>query len=125
MKSPDEIKKGLECCMGDPLVWHCEECPYADDGAEADDGCDYNGAQVMQDALALIQQLEAKVPRWISVEERLPEKAGAYVVYGVGRIAFATFYPSIQMWVSNVDAGITHWMPLPEPPEEENNNGKE
>ena len=65
---PEDIKKGLECCIkGD-----CDNCPYY--------GVKFDCSDVMKaDALAYIQQLEAKVGKdtnvssWISVEERLPE----------------------------------------------------
>lgn len=46
MKTPDEIKKGLNCNNID----HCNDCPY--------DGLDC-AKHVDQDALAYIQQLEA------------------------------------------------------------------
>lgn len=49
MKSPDEIKKGLECCAASYADCH-KECPYKLD-------CD--GSQILKDALALIQQLES------------------------------------------------------------------
>lgn len=58
-KTPDEIKKGPECCLGDTYAYHCDECPYADDESEVDDGCGDNGIQLLEDALALIQQLES------------------------------------------------------------------
>ena len=46
MKTPEEIKKGLECCKSNPT---CSICPYYNE-----DDC-----QVMEsDALAYIQQLE-------------------------------------------------------------------
>lgn len=46
MKSPEEVKKGLECCKSNPT---CSLCPYYED-----DDC-----QMMEaDALAYIQQLE-------------------------------------------------------------------
>ena len=49
-KTNDEIKKGLECCIKSPF--RCKnDCPYKE-------GC--NGEQIMVDALALIQQLEAE-----------------------------------------------------------------
>ena len=50
-KTPDEIKKGLECCM----MSTCEpSCPY-------DNPVDCGFAvQLLQDALALIQQLQAE-----------------------------------------------------------------
>lgn len=50
MKSPDEIKKGLECCSISYADCN-NECPYKPD-------CD--GSQILKDALALIQQLQAE-----------------------------------------------------------------
>lgn len=67
MKTHEEIKKGLECCTI-PL---CAECPY-----DSEASCVVKN----EDALAYIQQLEAKVPKWISVEERLPEKYSPVVI---------------------------------------------
>ena len=47
-KTPDDVKKGLECCIKSPF--RCkDDCPYKE-------GCD--GEQIMVDALAFIQQLE-------------------------------------------------------------------
>lgn len=60
MKTPDEIKKGLEICKQGGN-WHdtCGKgCPYA-----GDDEC---AKALPADALAHIQQLEAKVPKWIT-----------------------------------------------------------
>lgn len=54
MKTPDEIKKGLECCSIDD--YHCGEgCPYKDSCITEDR---YKALEA--DALALIQQLEVK-----------------------------------------------------------------
>ena len=50
MKTPDEIKKGLECCTI-PL---CAECPY-----DGEASCVVKN----EDALAYIQQLEEKYER--------------------------------------------------------------
>ena len=52
MKSPDEIKKGLDCCSEDG----CKKCPYWEDCSMADGFSELAG-----DALALIQQLESKL----------------------------------------------------------------
>lgn len=49
MKSPDEIKKGLECCTE---MCNSESCPYWEDS-----DCTTN---VRNDAIALIKQLEAE-----------------------------------------------------------------
>lgn len=56
-------------------------------------------------------------PQWISVEERLPEdKKDEYVLVVCdyhGKISVETR----KKW--NLDSSVTHWMPLPEPPEVE------
>ena len=75
MKTPDEIKKWLECCTHVT----CNGCPYDEDGCAT--------SQQIIDALEYIQQLEhhigeltekvaqleAAQPKWISVDERPPE----------------------------------------------------
>lgn len=58
MKTPEEIKKGLECCILETddtsLVDHCRACPYQPTGL-----C---FRTLLKDALAYIQQLEAFAP---------------------------------------------------------------
>ena len=58
--------------------------------------------------------------KWISVEERLPEDGQTVVIY------HPRWSPVVHNWTGwafrdtigpNADAP-THWMPLPEPPEE-------
>ena len=117
-RTPEEIKTGLLCSNG------CCDCPYAGCITE-DETC---SEHVEKDVLALIDHLEAKVPRWISVEERLPEYVISAFVYarlcGGGRICkigstyISSFMPPTKSW-SDVPDGwkVTHWMPLPEPPE--------
>lgn len=76
MKTPDEIKKGLALCIDNEAA--CIGCPY--------DDVETCHCDLMEDAFALIQQLEAKVPKWISVEKKLP-KRGEFVLlqYEIGR----------------------------------------
>lgn len=53
MKTPDEIKKGLECCA---RVGYCYQCPYQEECFHpSDDACPMH-----MDALAYIKQLEAE-----------------------------------------------------------------
>lgn len=63
---------------------------------------------------------------WISVTDRLPEKAGKYIVCrqfhngqcGVGADAFLLGAEKPRWKADFVIGGgkVTHWMPLPEPP---------
>lgn len=141
MKSLEEIKKGLECCLDD-----CERvgnCPYS--GTFGCDEC------LKRDAFAYIEQLEERcerllrtaemlndalqeyqeIPRWIPVEERLPEKMKIVLVFK-RRTAYFTWSDAMwnietdwrgeDDWSKNPHNGcfaVTHWMPLPEPPKKE------
>ena len=78
MRTPEEIKKGLECCVSNPL---CHECPYyneVDCNVMERDAFAYiqqlEEDRKERDILAdAYQQLEAAQPKWISVKERLPD----------------------------------------------------
>lgn len=107
MKKSEEIKKGLECyskrkfCAG-------RNCPYYNAL------CDYEN--IMVDALSLIQQLEAQVPRWISVEERMPEDDGDVLLVIDSEIGLGYYSIYFDEWVdyTRTDVNhVTHWMPLP------------
>ena len=127
MKTPEEIKKGLTCaidgCM-EPEV--CERCPY---NIKADVMC--HVSEMANDAIALIERLESerdaaldKVPKSISVEERLPENDAKYLVYMPDyRLHEVAEYYGDGEWLAvdftNLTRHVSHWMPLPEPPEEE------
>lgn len=127
MKTPDEIKKGLLICSGG--FGDCAECPYHQIPAAC--------MKLSQDALAYIHQLEnhigeltekvaqleAAQPKWISVEERLPDEPGEVLACVYGRICIAWYSnrcfetPSGMVFYACENA-VTHWMPLPEPPKE-------
>ena len=61
MKSPEEIKKGLECGF-------CHECPYDNNELETVEEC---SRQVLKDALAYIQRLETERHQLLTKCERL------------------------------------------------------
>ena len=83
-------------------------------------------AAALDMAIAALEQ-----DRWISVEERLPNKYEEVLIctdeYGKSLMGFAT----TAIWEGNIwlEAwtkketiwAVTHWRPLPEPPKEENN----
>ena len=113
--------------------FNCEECPefkYA-----KDDKC--RMAFIADHLIAN----GVTVQRWIPVSERLPESNGAYLVhagrryidcvrfakdlYAIDPYDFAIrkgksgFYIYDSEYGFDVYEGVTHWMPLPEPPKED------
>lgn len=82
---------------------------------------------------------------WVSVEDRLPEddtseyKAQIAVLvltdresikikkrtYHPGRVYYGKFYPERWDWGTFNDDRITHWMPLPAPPDRRPPEGEE
>ncbi len=64
---------------------------------------------------------------WISVNERLPVKDCTVLVAVDQRVAIADWYVKDGWSISREDSAmgmtsntVTHWMPLPDPPEAEN-----
>ena len=66
-KSPDQVKKGVKCCAASYADCH-KECPYKPD-------CD--GTQILKDALALIQQLQADNAQQVRCIENMTDKLNA------------------------------------------------
>ena len=67
-----------------------------------------------------IWQLKQQMPRWISVEERLPERDKEVLclfVYPEGTSVCQNVYYGSGHWLGEGDH-VTHWMPLPELPKE-------
>ena len=57
---------------------------------------------------------------WISVEERLPDLYGTYLVYTYDNHIKLGYFCELVIGLppSFDDYAVTHWMPLPEPPKE-------
>ena len=115
MKTPEEIKNGLACC-DEASGEECYHCPYMIDCETFD-----NAGNLSRDALAYITQLEARVPKWISVKDKLPEyykdllvivREGGAVLYMIAHLCIG------GIMVSNsgerINGVVTHWMPLPD-----------
>ena len=131
-RTPEEIKDALKHCI-EPVPYGCEVCPY-------NETCLEHAPEI--DSIALIDRLEterdealAKVPKWISVEELMPEHGTDVLVLtapgtlSLGKNCVVAEYIHPRMEKSgvfiNFYAGyddknilaVTHWMPLPEPPD--------
>lgn len=125
MKTPDEIKKGLKCC----LIALCKACPYGNDP-----GCTSKNL----DALAYIQQLEAQVPKWRTMcDEQKPKHGQEYFIrYGfcVNGIKLSPKFYGVAKYHTSGSNGyvdgphfdnegtagmfVTHWMEIPLLPED-------
>lgn len=145
-----EIVQALRCISttGDHQV-NCEQCPYWKKeqlngrlkeklGTDTWASCDID--KVGLDAADLIECLTAenaalreKVPQWISVEDRLPEVwineeddvLVNYMIYSQDfGVDIGNYHANAKRWLCMaIPCTVTHWMPLPEAPEE--HNGKE
>lgn len=85
---------------------------------------------LMGRVLYIIDQMPTitTMPQWIRAEERLPEAQKEVLIYlpEYDSIEIAALFeiPSLNLkeWAQNEDAymlnEVSHWMPLPEPPEE-------
>ena len=70
-RTPEQIKIGLSCSGSKGNV-KCSECAYCM-GQFGDEDCNYECDQIDNDALALIEHLEVKVPKWIKVKDGMPK----------------------------------------------------
>lgn len=74
-----------------------------------------------------IEKLRGQVPRWIPVEERLPEvwrndataELVNYMIYSPDfGVDIGNYHAKAKKWLCMaLPCTVTHWMPLPEPPE--------
>lgn len=77
-----------------------------------------------------IEKLRGQLPRWIPVEERLPKDRSDVLVVAYWHERWGVYMgwcaPERAAWSVHIgigdrsDIAVTHWMPLPEPPEVEN-----
>lgn len=63
--------------------------------------------------------LEDLTPKsnWISVNERLPEREGKYLVFTTrGTVLIGSYFSYYSTGDPTFDYWVTHWMPIPHPP---------
>ena len=58
-----------------------------------------------------------EMPKWISVKERMPETEGNYIVCTAKSSVYCTKFKGcgdIGVFKTDMNTHITHWMPLPD-----------
>lgn len=135
MSEYTKLVKELRGCKD---IDYCTDCPRMANGY-------VEFCNIKEDAAAAIEELQAEVEErtrvnmelledlpkygeqiahWVSVEERLPEKNGAYLVfmgYGHNWIWFKDIFMDGKFMADTCalkGAKVDYWMPLPEPPME-------
>ena len=137
MKTQDEIKKWLECCTHGT----CNSCPYFGDECDSDREvidtleCIQQLEHQIGELTEMVAQLEAAQPKWISVEERLPEPNTTVLLIAHGwepqlvYIGELKKVESEKSWLTGLvskasewtvygfsylrEPIVTHWMPTP------------
>lgn len=120
---PEELVKALRRCANG----ESEECPFTERGVC---GCPEMSADQIERDQKELAALREKLPKWISVKERLPiDRLKKYLVAfrdaGGSIVDMARYFPSDGWTCDNWDVPqnlITHWMPLPEAPKEDNHD---
>ena len=120
----EEIVQALRACGEmncSPCKYRWSKEPFCVDALIRD------AADLIEAQAAEIEKLKAQVPRWIPVEERLPESEGDVLLIVNGKVDNVTLIDAyelgsfsksegwiLEMWPEWEDPKVTHWMPLPE-----------
>lgn len=127
-----KVETGSLACMGCGHVRNCGVSGCAIMREAADRIANQNTHIA---ALQLeIEKLRGQLPRWIPVEERLPEvwrndETAELVNYMICSPDFGVdignYHAKAKKWLCMaLPCTVTHWAPLPEPPEVENAEAK-
>lgn len=122
MKTPDEIKRGLEC----HAKGECNAtCPYF----AMQNGC---SPHFILDALTRIRQLEARqTVEWIPVSARLPAPGERVLICLENGFVGEGYLMHKGKWGRYDELGsveeifhcsVSHWMPMPKAKQEETEN---
>ena len=122
-----KVETGSLACMGCGHVRNCgvSGCAVMREAADRIANQSTYIAALQQE----IEKLRRQVPRWIPVDERLPEvwrndETAELVNYMICSPDFGVdignYHAKAKKWLCMaLPCTVTHWMPLPEPPEVE------
>lgn len=99
----EKVKQAVKRCGLDS---ECVGCPYENQHC----------SELDRDIITVIDCLEAKVPRWISVEERLPDGFATVLIMRDDIKQACVGWLIDGHWSVPKGVRVTHWMPLPEAP---------
>ena len=114
MRDYEKLVKGLKYCFEHDDCG--SRCPYFSPTTVCAD-------ERAKEAADAIEELLAAVPKWISVEERLPDVAEKVLTYNGDFVSenwlctVASKVGRVNVWAYS-EGFVTHWMPLPAPPKE-------
>lgn len=119
-----ELIKALRCCTSDSDCDRCKsECIFHK-SPDPNDCIPEMGKAVadrLETLLAEVERLKAQVPKWVSAEERMPEKDGRYLCVrriGESGMCYVTIMNGDECGFSMghiYSDDVTHWQPLPKP----------
>lgn len=133
MTSPDQVARIKKVLMDTEKL--CGNCRYngVSDCNRPDGLCEmfntvWDALDYIKELEKRVADLEAKVPKWVSVKDRLPDKESMLCLV----VSNGDLYVSHWHWSGGgpwfftdgeYDCNVTHWAKAPELPEEENYDG--
>jgi hypothetical protein len=85
------------------------------------DGMLMGQMQTIDETIETLEQLQSQLPKWVSVTERFPERGVMVLTITATGAKDVDYINTANKFTQNhpVDSGdpVTHWMPLPTPPE--------
>lgn len=122
MKETD-IVQALRCCA----EGECKDCAMHEDKQRCQENLLAKAAEAIERLTAENATMREKAPRWISVEDRMPEawkdEDGVLVNYMIYTQEFGAdignYHAKDKRWLCMaIPCTVTHWMPLPDAPSE-------
>ena len=118
-----ELATALRICTNEEECG-CENCPYvhlSESGICCENCLKLQAADMLE---KLAAEKDEKKPEWISVKDRLPEKKNEAYLCSLDSCLFpGSQYIDIRAFCDDgkweANGTVTHWMPLPELPKEE------